>query len=154
MRESRLDAAHGETIHSLHQILDSLREPLQEKERERRVYGDRPSDRRFTQKEASRWLGGDRCRWIAAAGEERNFTERSTRFAGMNDNLAAATAADNAYPPLEHESDSLRAIAGRPENFVRRELSLDGMLEQRIPARRTQALRKLVSWIALAQGSV
>jgi hypothetical protein len=52
MSESRLDAAHGETIHSLHKTLDSLRESLQEKECECRVYSDRPSDRGFRQKEA------------------------------------------------------------------------------------------------------
>jgi hypothetical protein len=33
-------------------------------------------------------------------------------------------------------------------------LSLDGVLEQRIPARRIQALEKLVSCVALAQWSV
>lgn len=151
MRESRLDAAHRETIHSLNQILDSLRESLQEKERERRVYGDRPSDRRFRQKEASGWLAGNRCRWIAAAGEKRDFSERVTRLTGMNDQLTTAVTADDADPSLEHQSDSLRAIAGRPENFVRRELSLDGVLEQRFPGRSAQALEKLISCVASAQ---
>ena len=107
MSESRLDAAHGEAIHSLDQILDSLRESLQEKERQRRVYGDRPSDRGFRQKEASRRLGGDRRRWISAAGEERNFAKCGTGLAGMNDKLATAAAADDAYPPFEHQRDSL-----------------------------------------------
>lgn len=72
----------------------------------------------------------------------------------MNHKLATAAAADDAYAPLEHQSDSLRAIARRPENFVCRELSLDGVLEQRIPARRTQALEKLVFWVAFVQWSV
>jgi hypothetical protein len=107
MREARLHAAHGETIHSLHQILDSLRESLQEKERERRVYGDRPSDSGFRQKEASRWLGGDRRRWIAAAGEKRNFAKCGTGLAGMNDKLTTAAAADDPYPPFKHQRDSL-----------------------------------------------
>jgi hypothetical protein len=154
MREARLDAARGEAIHSLDQILDSLRESLQEKERQHGVYGYRPSDRRFRQKEASRWLGGNRCRWIPAAGEERNLTQRGAGLAGMNDKLATATAAHDAYPPREHQSDSLRAIAGRPENFVRGEVSLDAVLEQRIPGRRTQAFEKVVSCVALVQWSV
>ena len=154
MRKSCLNAGHGQTIHSLHQILDSVRESLQEKERERRIYSDRPPDRGFRQKETSRWLGGDRRRWIAAAGEERDFSQSGTWLTGMNDQLATAAPANDAHPSLEHQSDSLRAIADRPENLTRRELRLDGVLEQRIPARRIQALEKLVSCVAPAQWSV
>jgi hypothetical protein len=72
----------------------------------------------------------------------------------MNDQLTTSTPADDAYPPVEHQSDSLRAIAGRPENFACCELSLDGMLEQRIPARRTQSLEELASCVAFGQWSV
>jgi hypothetical protein len=154
MRESRLDAAHRETIHSLHQILDSLRELLEEKEREGRVHSDRPSDRGFREKEASRWLGGNRRRWITATGEKRNFAQRCTRVAGMNDELATVAPTNDPNPPLEHQSDTLRAIAGRPENFVRCELFLDGVLEQCLLARRTQALEKLVPCVAFVQWSV
>jgi len=154
MSESRLNAGDGETIHPLHQIFDSVRESLQEKERQRRVYSDRSPDRCFGQKEASRWLGGDCRRWIAAAGEKWDFPQRRTRLTRMNDDLTTAAPANDAYPPLKHQSDSLRAIAGRPENFVRRELFLDGVLEQRIPARLLQAIEKLVSCVALAQWGV
>ena len=62
----------------------------------------------------------------------------------MNDQLTTATTANDAYPSLEDQSDSFRAIADRPENLARRELFLDGVLEERIPGRRTQALEKLV----------
>jgi hypothetical protein len=154
MRESRLDAAHGQTIHSFHQILDPVRESLEEKERERRVYGDRPPDRGFRQKKTPRWLGGNCRRWIAAAGKERDFSESGTWLAGMNDKLTTAATADDAYPSLEHQSDSVGAIAGGPESFTCREFSLDRVLEQRIPARWTQAVEKLVSSFALAQWSV
>jgi hypothetical protein len=154
MSESRLDAAHGQTIHSLHQILDSVRESFQEKERERRVYGDRSHDGGFGKKETSRWLGRDRRRWIAAAGEERDFSQRGAWFAGMNDQLTTAATANDAYPPFEDQRDSLRAIADRPENLARPELPLDGVLEQRISARRIQALEKLVCCVGLAQWSV
>ena len=68
----------------------------------------------------------------------------------MNDKLTTPTPADDPYPPIEHQSDSLRAIADGPESFASRELSLDGMVEQRIPARRTQALEKLASCVAFA----
>ena len=78
MRESRLDAAHRETIYSLHQILDSLRESVEEKKCDCRVYGDRPPDRGFGQEEAPRWLGGNRSRWIAAAGEKGDFSQCGT----------------------------------------------------------------------------
>jgi hypothetical protein len=154
MSKSRLDAAHGQTIDSLHKILDSMRESLQKKEGERRVYGDRSHHRCFRQKEASRWLGRNRRRWIAAAGEKRDFSQRGAWFAGMNYQLTAAATANDAYPPFEHQSDSLRAIADRPENLARRELPLDGMLEQRNPARRTQSLEKLVCCVGLAQWGV
>jgi hypothetical protein len=72
----------------------------------------------------------------------------------MNDQLATTTAADDAYSPFEHQSYSLCAIAGRPENLVRRELPLYGVLEQCAPARLTEALEKLISCVDLAQWSV
>jgi hypothetical protein len=72
----------------------------------------------------------------------------------MNDQLPTATTANDAYPSFEHQSDSFRAIADRPENLARRELPLDGLLEQRIPARGIQALEQLVSCVASAQWSV
>lgn len=154
MSESRLDAAHGQTIHFLHQVLDSVRESLQEKERERGVHFDRTSDRCFGQKETSRWLGGDRRRWIAATGEKWDLSQSGAWLAGMNNQLTTAAPANDAYSPLEHQSDSSRAIAHRPENFARREVPLDGMLEQRNPASRIQALEKLVCCVGLAQWSV
>jgi hypothetical protein len=72
----------------------------------------------------------------------------------MNDQLTTSAAANDSYPPLEHQSDSFRPIAGRPENLARRELPLDGVLEQRIPPRRIQTLEKLVSCVASVQWSV
>ncbi len=69
----------------------------------------------------------------------------------MNDQLATPAAPDDSYPSLEDQGNSFRAIASRPENFARRELSLHGVLEQRVPASRTQVLKKLVSCVELAQ---
>ena len=53
----------------------------------------------------------------------------------MNDQLAAPTAADNTYPPLEDQNNSFGAIASRPENFASGELPLYGLLEQRFSRR-------------------
>jgi hypothetical protein len=72
----------------------------------------------------------------------------------MNDQLSTAATANDAYPSLEHQGDSFRAIAGRPENFVRRESPFDGVFEECFTGSLTQALKKLVSCVALAQWSV
>ena len=151
MGESRLDAAHGNSIHSLHEAFDSVREALQKEKGECRVYGNRSSDGGLGKKQASGWLCGDRCRGVTTTGEERNLPERGTGITRMNDQLATSAAADDSYSSLEDEGNSFRAIAGRPENFARRELSLHGVLEQRVPASRTQVLKKLVSRVELAQ---
>ena len=151
MGESRLDAAHGNSIHSLHEAFDSVREALQKEKGECRVYGDRSSDGGLGKKQASGWLCGDSCRGVTTAGEERNLSERGTGITRMNDQLATPAAADDSYSSLEDQGNSFRAIAGRPENFARRESSLHGVLEQRVPASRTQVLKKLVSRVELAQ---
>ena len=148
MGESRLDATHGYSIHSLHEAFDSVRQVLQKEKSECWVCNDRSSDSGLGKKQASGWLCSDRGRGITTAGEERNLSERGTGITRMNDQLAPPTAADDSYSPFEHQSYSIRAITCRPENFVRRELPLYGVLEQRVPARLAQALKKLLSCVA------
>jgi len=119
MGESRLDAAHGYSIQSLHEAFDSVRQALQKEKSECWVCSDRSSDGGLGKKQASGWLRGDRGRGITTAGEERNLSERGTGITRMNDQLAPPTAADDSYSSLKDQGNSFRAIASRPENFAR-----------------------------------
>jgi hypothetical protein len=140
MSDSRLDAAHGNPVNSFHQAFDPVREPLEEEKCESRVCSYRSPYGGLRKKQASGWFGGDRCRGITTAGEERNFSECGSGITRMNDQLAASTAADDTDASLEDERNAFGAIPSRPENLARRELPLYGLLEQRVSARGVQAL--------------
>jgi hypothetical protein len=151
LSESRLDAVDCEAIHPLDQGFDSVRKTLQEKERESRVCRNRSLDRGLGEKQASRWLGGYRCRRIATAGEERYFSQRGTGLTGVDYELATAAATDDADFSLQHQSNAFRAIACRPENLTGGELFLHGLFEQCVPPRWTEGIEKLISCVDLTQ---
>jgi hypothetical protein len=113
--QARLDAAHGQLVHSLDEILNARRQALQEKERQPGVRFHRLSDCGVGEEQAACWLSRDRGGRINATGEKRNFSQGGAGFAGMDDELAAAAPADYAHFPLEDESNSFRLVAGGPK---------------------------------------
>ncbi|MDQ6768677.1 MAG: hypothetical protein M3Z54_01675 [Gemmatimonadota bacterium] len=107
-----MNAAHRHLVHSVDEILNAGRQALQEKEGKSRVNSHRPRYGGVGEEQAPCRFSRDRGRWIDPAGEKRNLAERGSRFTGVDDELSAASPADDSNLSLEDESDSLRSIAG------------------------------------------
>src|SRR5450759_1636602 len=108
--DARLNAVHGNLIHSLDQALHTRRQTLQEEERQSRVGCHSSRDRGVREEQASRGLRRDRGCGITTTCEEGDFPQRSSGLAGMDDQPASTAATDDPYFPLEDERNSFRAV--------------------------------------------